>query len=46
VTLEAVVGADPVIRYYRCVSCRHEWGVAEVTEGIDDETGDPDPVAS
>ena len=46
VTLEAVVGADPVVRYYRCTSCRHEWGVAEPTERIDDTTGDPDPVAS
>ena len=46
VTLDAVVGTDPVIRYYRCNSCRHEWGVAEPTERIDDATGDPDPVPS
>lgn len=46
VTLEAVVGADPVVRYYRCTGCRHEWGVAEPTERIDDTTGDPDPVPS
>ena len=27
IVLEAAVGRDPLIRYYRCAACKHEWGV-------------------
>ena len=46
VSVEAVVGSEPVIRYYRCSACRHEWGVPEPVERIDDLAGDPDPLPS
>ena len=41
IVLEAAVGRDPLVRYYRCAACGHEWGVtlplASVAEGTEDQ---------
>ena len=44
IVLEAAVGRDPLIRYYRCAACKHEWGVtvSPVSPAEGAEDGDQD----
>jgi hypothetical protein len=36
IVLEAEVGTDPLVRYYRCAGCGHEWGVTLPAGSADD----------